>query len=328
MGIFAHKLNLQSLLFLALLASAASAADSRGECDVFRRELDSLRLQIRQLETENAVLRSAKWTKHPDLERSNEFVASAANPISDTENDIAVQNNLAGKTQEDILQSKKNKKNKKNKKDSASALAPTAPTTPFLPPNNQFTLSQMMKENFTEMWQLVNEMNPGTGGACKDRCRQKCWVDNKEYDANCTMADSRLQKFVEQVKPIRAVTPQWQFKGNSIGNPIIKCPCDTKHGLMTQKQALRSIIGQVASIGVPHYVAKAALGFDKSKMNFPMNHNARIAIAVMRMFHCWKAKCSHDQATETPTESLLGGGANGMFDALDDDLDWGGGGAC
>jgi hypothetical protein len=296
-----------------LLASAASAADSRGECDVLRRELDSLRLQIRQLETENAVLRSAKWTKHPDLERSNEFVASAANPISDTENDIAVQNNLAGKTQEDILQSKK------NKKDSASALAPTAPTTPFLPPNNQFTLSQMMKENFTEMWQLVNEMNPGTGGACKDRCRQKCWVDNKEYDANCTMADSRLQKFVEQVKPIRAVTPQWQFKyykRDSIGNPTIKCPCDTKHGPMTQKQALRSIIGQVASIGVPAYVAKAALGMKRSTMNYPMNHNARIATAVMRMFHCWKAKCSHDQATETPTESLLGGGDDIQLDDL------------
>jgi hypothetical protein len=304
MGISADSLNLQSFLFLVLLASAAIAADSRGECDVLRRELDSLRLQIRQLETENAVLRSAKWTKHPDLERSDEFVASAANLVSDTETDIAVQNNLAGKTQEDFLQSKKNEK-------TASALAPL-----FKP---LFTRSRMMKKNFTEMWQLVNEMNPGTGGSCKDRCRQKCWVNNKHYDANCTMANVRFRMFWNQVEPIHAVTPQWQFKyykRDSIGNPTIKCPCDTKHGPMTQKQALRSIIGQVASIGVPAYVAKAALGMKRSTMNYPMNHNARIAVAVMKMFHCWKAKCSHDQATETPTESLLGGGDDIQLDDL------------
>ena len=52
----------------------------------------------------------------------------------------------------------------------------------------------------------------------------------------------------------------------------------------------------MAAVGIPSNAAKAALGMGiarrkPAKKSMALNHNAKVAISVIKMIKCWKLKC-------------------------------------
>jgi len=98
--------------------------------------------------------------------------------------------------------------------------------------------------------------------------------------------------------------PKWSIRGNTASGVSelgkVTCPCALADGKpMDSTTALRTIIGQVAKLGIPDYWKWPANG-DKpicdKKQETPSWReaawNAKVMVSTMQMFNCWKQSCS------------------------------------
>jgi len=75
-------------------------------------------------------------------------------------------------------------------------------------------------------------------------------------------------------------------------------------------EATRAIVGQAAAMGIGIDTSKAAMGMLGSKYRHKaVDWNAKIALSVVKMLKCWKAKCSATGASsDLQIASGFGGG--------------------
>merc|ERR1712216_74205 len=163
------------------------------------------------------------------------------------------------------------------------------------------------------------------------RCRGKCYMSKKKLDKHCKMTDSYMTKIQQKVTFVGTKeSPAWSVNSgmhgeNSVG--IVRCPCTGLNGTtLTSLEATKKIVGEIASIGIPDWMAKAVLTpnwlthpkyapFGKGPW-WGVAWNARIALAAVKMVDCWKVHCS-----KAPKGATLD-------DLLDTSDGWGGGVAC
>lgn len=132
-------------------------------------------------------------------------------------------------------------------------------------------------------------------------CQKKCYVPKERFDKNCKMSDEFTANIEHRVVfNGKKESPAWSImsgdpkKGRKNMKKLVnvRCPCTGSNGGMDQIEATQKIVGEVASIGVPEFVAKAVLREDKDWRHWGVTWNARIALSVIKMVSCWKKHCS------------------------------------
>merc|ERR1711998_337070 len=73
----------------------------------------------------------------------------------------------------------------------------------------------------------------------------------------------------------------------------VSCPCKNSAGkAMTETEALRSIVGQVASMRLP-WATAICKKRDKGVISqMEALWNSKVTLATVQMYRCWMAKCS------------------------------------
>jgi len=157
-------------------------------------------------------------------------------------------------------------------------------------------------------------------------CQKRCYVPKERFDKNCKMSDEFTASIEQRVVfNGKKESPAWSImsgdpkKGRKNMKKLVnvRCPCTGSNGGMDQIEATQRIVGEVASIGVPEFVAKAVLREDKDWRHWGVNWNARIALSVIKMVSCWKKHCSKSST-----------GTSLLDDLLDTSDGWGGGHTC
>jgi len=153
-------------------------------------------------------------------------------------------------------------------------------------------------------------------GTCPNHCQGKCYLKSSHFDSKCrmnakTFAKQTSSDMVELVK--NSTRPQWKLRGVVGKDPqtghskfgllgTVSCPCTEKGKDLTEVDAVRSIVGQVAALGIPDVwlqwmCQKRASGGMSSQVAI---WNSKVVVSAMKMLHCWKSKCA---ATTNQRES-------------------------
>jgi len=155
---------------------------------------------------------------------------------------------------------------------------------------------------------------------CPNNCQGKCWMKQKAWHKNCTMVE---WQYKAQISPplFKYVGshdhPQWSlFTGRANLLGTISCPCKRRGVAISAELALRTILGQVAAMGMPRNLEGQLCDCRKQGKKSVMASfwNAKVALATVRLLHCWKARCS-----------LSGGNIDDFLDTADS---FGGGSFC
>merc|ERR1711924_211041 len=131
--------------------------------------------------------------------------------------------------------------------------------------------------------------------------------------------------------------PSWQLwgavkvRGPRVLLGTVSCPCNVGIQRMSEEEALRTIVGQVAAISIPNQwmdiFVKARISGRKDFRE--ANWNAKVGIATVKMLKCWEKKCQMhaDQAASTLEDLVLDAQKNRYVD-LDLSDKFGGGTEC
>jgi hypothetical protein len=156
-----------------------------------------------------------------------------------------------------------------------------------------------------------------SGRKCADRCNANCWIGTDFADKECTLNVAGLKRIENTIKFVGTMeVPEWQiWHKKSSHSPSrlrgkVHCPCKTRGRTLTEAEATRAIVGQAAAMGIGIDTSKAAMGMLGSKYRHKaVDWNAKIALSVVKMLKCWKAKCSATGASsDLQIASGFGGG--------------------
>jgi len=171
---------------------------------------------------------------------------------------------------------------------------------------------------------------------CPGRCQGKCSMPPNWWDAACKMkkAPFKWQTSPKRIKQVgTAEHPKWSLIGNNLkGNPTVlgsvSCPCNTGGKVMTEDDAIRTIVGQVAAIGIPHeWLGQMCKKLSKGlTANIESWWNAKVTLSTIRMLKCWKRRCSGAAAAANNDASAHGQLSELLEDAADNAF--GGGAMC
>merc|ERR1711998_280318 len=171
-------------------------------------------------------------------------------------------------------------------------------------------------------------------------CGGNCLIPRDELDANCTVTDEAFEKFRKSVRftgKKEEGIPRWEIihdtggsvrgSGRLLGE--VACPC--KHGNVnvTEDEALKRIVGQVAKLGIGERTAEAALGHETIKdkdLAAPVGWNAKVGLATYDMVKCWKSLCAGEIGENAGKHTITAGAHEHAGDnatALDALLDTG-----
>ena len=124
---------------------------------------------------------------------------------------------------------------------------------------------------------------------------------------SCMLTKKRMKQIERMVDFVgTSSNPKWAIRmsgrqrgrdGKKRVRGMVECPCHASDGApLTENEAVKVIVGQVASIGIPNNAAKAALranGFERNGYYryASVAWNERVALSVMKMVKCWRSKC-------------------------------------
>jgi len=156
---------------------------------------------------------------------------------------------------------------------------------------------------------------------CSDRCNKNCWINLNLMDKTCRMTREYLQKNLQKVKFVgTSARPKWNIVERTRTleriQGTVECPCHFSDGKpLSEEDALRSIVGQVAAMGITKSAALGALQStgQKGRKSYPpkaaVSWNTKIALSVVKMLKCWNKKCRVGGCGE---EALLAGSADNL----------------
>lgn len=140
------------------------------------------------------------------------------------------------------------------------------------------------------------------------------------------MKEKELDKIIHQIKFTGTRKhPRWEIWNDGYLEGKVACPCNgSEGGLLTKHQAMRKIVGQIAALGTPWYMAEASLGkYGEDKRPWIVWWNARLAVSAVVLINCWERNCAPKKprsGDETLTSLLQ--------DEDGSKMDFGGGAAC
>jgi hypothetical protein len=185
----------------------------------------------------------------------------------------------------------------------------------------------------------LSPYSPETG-TCPEKCQGKCELELYNFDKNCVMTEATLkvQTATDMIKPVgTAENPEWELrsggknKGQSTLLGRVACPCKTSAGkALTKEEAVRAIVGQVASLRFPWAPAVC----DKRKRGkisqMEALWNTKVTLATVKMLHCWQVKCSipNNLDTAMDLQDLLPNTPKGRYVDLELSDKFGGGTEC
>ena len=129
-----------------------------------------------------------------------------------------------------------------------------------------------------------------------EHCQENCRIRNLEPD--CTISAKILDSIQYRLKSTGTSDhPRWSFNYTTSKRGVeppelhevtVECPCSASDGqTLDEETALRNILGQIATVGVPKVIAeRVAAGETKADMFM-----VQMSYAVTRMMSCWGTNC-------------------------------------
>ena len=144
-----------------------------------------------------------------------------------------------------------------------------------------------------EAWKRKGDLASLTG-QCKSKCRGRCWLGGKgqpQVDAQCMLSEASFGNIERNLMDFRNAKgrPTWTL-WNSQRTAIlgeVQCPCRDDTGMpLSKREALRSIAGQVAAMGIR---------FSCLKDTWKADWNIRVVVSAAVMLSCWERKCAAEE---------------------------------
>jgi regulator of replication initiation timing len=157
------------------------------------------------------------------------------------------------------------------------------------------------KKKYTIQYKSGSHCGPNTGpcspkygaGYCHNCCQNKCWLPTNQYAQSCAVTDTEYEAQARLTLgdfTSSAAGGTWYLRGpNNLLLGKVTCPCPKKQGeTLTEYQAEKIIIGQVAAIGLPQFIAEKMQSHHIAGAKW----NSKVAISVLAMLKCWKQNCA------------------------------------
>jgi len=177
--------------------------------------------------------------------------------------------------------------------------------------------------------------NKGSQTNAKTHCQGKCWMNPAHFDKNCSLTPKALTGEKSKLRQVGTeAEPKWELRGGKdrenkeklLGT--VSCPCSADGTPLTEEEAIRRIIGQVAAMGFPDQWVRPMFNQRSigKKSYVEGLWNAKVAVSIVAMLKCWTKKCSGAaSADEVQLNDFLKDAAGNL---LDEGNSWGGGAAC
>jgi hypothetical protein len=165
---------------------------------------------------------------------------------------------------------------------------------------------------------------------CPGRCQNKCFMSPNHFDQSCTLKEDKFKLEISKSR-IRSVGtpsyPKWSLhaggvKQSFLGN--VSCPCISGNQVLSEYDAVRRIVGQVAAMGYPDVWAKRVCNArNKGKRALEEGFwNMKVTVATIFMLECWKKKCAAPGNNEAASDAYQ------LDVLLNEDVDQGAGWNC
>jgi cell division protein FtsB len=180
------------------------------------------------------------------------------------------------------------------------------------------TNSPVTKGNFWGDFE-GNGTHCSDGEALSEHCNGNCWLTpDSGVDKNCLLTLNTLDFNMRSVRFEGTNDhPKWGIYENplifSSISGRVDCPCKvgTSGGKLSDREAVRRIVGQVAAIGADRRAwddrRKIQLRHEghEALLRVTVLFNAKVAFAALKMFQCWKSLCSEPPTDDPHADSAL-----------------------
>lgn len=130
------------------------------------------------------------------------------------------------------------------------------------------------------------------------RCQDKCFMNPNYFDKQCVIFENGFKQQTDPkfIKPVgTSKSPSWNlysYLGEKLGT--ISCPCSADGKTLSEMDATRRIVGQVAAMGLPdEWIGKMCEGRRLGRKSWTeAMWNAKVTLSTITMLKCWTKKCS------------------------------------